>query len=113
MQKTSYDRRIYQLHAELCKTFSNPIRSEIINLLRDGEKSVGEFATLTNVRQATVSQHLAVLRQRGVVITRKESANIYYHISNPKLIKACDLIREVLFEQMAEMEKLAKEEVVK
>jgi len=80
-------------------------------LLRDGEKSVSELAALTGVRQATISQHLAVLRQRGVVATRKEGANIFYQIANPKIIEACDLIREVLFEQMAEMEKLAKSEV--
>ncbi|MGQ9719397.1 MAG: ArsR/SmtB family transcription factor [Nitrososphaerales archaeon] len=107
------NRRIYQLHAELCKTLSNPIRLEILNLLRDGEKSVGELATLTSFRQATVSQHLAVLRQRGVVSTRKERANIYYSVVNPRFIKACDIIREVLFEQMAETKKLAKTAMVK
>jgi len=59
-------------------------------------------------RQANVSQHLAVLRQRGIVTARKEGANIYYRIANPKIIKACDIIREVLFEQLAEAEKLAR-----
>jgi ArsR family transcriptional regulator len=77
-------------------------------LLRDGEKSVSELASLTSVRQATISQHLAVLRQRGVVSTRKDGANVFYKIANPKIIEACDIIREVLFEQMVEMEKLSK-----
>jgi ArsR family transcriptional regulator len=107
----AFDRRIYELHAELCKTLSNPIRLEILSLLRDGEKSVSELASLTTIRQATISQHLAVLRQRGVVSTRKEGANIFYKIANPKIIEACDIIREVLFEQMAEMEKLSKAKV--
>ena len=107
------DRRIYRLHAELCKTLSNPTRLEILNLLRDGEKSVGELAATTGVRQANVSQHLAVLRQRGVVATRKDGANIFYTIANPKIVEACDIIREVLFEQLAEMEKLAKASVVR
>jgi len=96
------------LHAELCKTLSNPTRLKILNLLRGGEKSVSELTSLTGVRQAGVSQHLAVLRQRTIVVTRKEGANTYYRIANPKIIKACDIIREVLFEQLAEMEKLAK-----
>jgi len=106
--KSPIDRRIYRLHAELCKTLSNPIRLEILSLLRDGEKSVSELANFTGVRQATISQHLAVLRQRAVVSTRKEGANIFYTVANPKIVKACDMIREVLFEQMAEVEKLAK-----
>lgn len=105
---SSTSRRIYQLHAELCKTLSNPIRLEILNLLRDGEKSVNELATTTGIRQATISQHLAVLRQRAVVTTRKDGANIFYRIANQRIIEACDIIRGVLFEQLAEMEKLAK-----
>jgi len=102
------NRRIYKLHAELCKTLANPTRLEILSLLRNGEKSVSELTALTGVRQATMSQHLAVLRQRAVVSTRKKGAQIFYKISNPKMVKACDLIREVLFEQLAEMERLAK-----
>jgi len=105
---SSPSRKIFQLHAELCKTLSNPIRLEILNLLREGEKSVNELATTTGIRQATVSQHLAVLRQRGVVATRRDGANIFYRIANQRIIEACDIIRGVLFEQMAEMEKLAK-----
>lgn len=108
MENVSIDRRIYSLHAEICKTLSNPTRLEILNRLRDSEKSVGELASLIGARQANISQHLAVLRRRGIVTTRKEGANIYYKIANPKIIKACDIIREVLFEQLAESEKLTK-----
>jgi ArsR family transcriptional regulator len=106
---TQVDKRIYELHAELCKTLANPIRLEILSLLRDGERSVSELTALTGDRQATISQHLAVLRQRRVVSTRKRGANIFYKIANPKIIKACNMIREVLFEQIAEMETLAQE----
>ncbi len=102
------NRRIYQLHADLCKTLSNPIRLEILSLLRYGEKSVSELATLSGVRQATVSQHLAILRQRSVVSSRKEGTNIFYKITNKKIIEACDIIRQVLFKHIADMEKLAK-----
>jgi DNA-binding transcriptional ArsR family regulator len=104
------DRKIYRMHAELCKTLANPSRLEILNLLRDKERSVNELTVLTGRAQATVSQHLAVLRQRGVVSTRKVGFNVYYKIAHQKMIQACDLIREVLFEQIAEMEKLTKKE---
>jgi ArsR family transcriptional regulator len=49
-----------------------------------------------------VSQHLAVLRQRGVVTTRKDGVNIYYGISNPKITQACELMKQVLVEQLKE-----------
>jgi len=52
-----------------------------------------------------------VLRQKAVVSTRKEGVNIFYNVANPKMVKACDTIREVLFEQMAEMERLTKAKV--
>jgi len=105
------EKRIFQLHAEICKTFSNPIRLEIISKLREGKKSVNEIAALTGVRQATVSQHLAVLRQRGVVSTKREGINVYYDVANPKITQACDLMREVLFENIAAMNEISSKEV--
>ena len=109
----SSDKRIFLLHAEICKTLSNPIRLEIISLLRDGKKSVNEIASLTGIRQATVSQHLALLRQRGVVTTRREGINVYYDVANPKITKACDLMREVMFENIANMRELSMKEETK
>jgi len=99
---------VFQLHAEICKTLSNSTRLMILNFLRDGEKSVNELAELVGVKQANVSQHLAVLRQRGIVTTRKQGANIYYSVTNPKIVLACDLIREVLFEQLARAKELTE-----
>ena len=107
------DKRIFQLHAELCKTLANPIRLEILSLLRDGKKSVTELAELTGVRQATVSQHLAMLRQRGVVSTKREGINVYYDVANPKVTVACDIIREVLFEYITSMKEISLNEEAK
>ncbi len=102
------DKKIFEMHAEICKVFTNPKRLEIINLLRDGEKTVNELTELAGVPQANVSQHLTVLRQNNVVTTRRNGANIYYKIANPKILQACDLMREVLLEQLKENEKLVK-----
>ncbi|MEW5901197.1 MAG: metalloregulator ArsR/SmtB family transcription factor [Acidobacteriota bacterium] len=95
-------KQIYELHAEVCKTLANPKRIEIINLLRSGEKSVSWLLEKTGLLKANLSQHLSVMRQRGIVRSRKEGLNAFYRISNPKIIRACELIREVLFEQMEE-----------
>jgi len=95
------EREIYRLHAEVCQTLANRKRLEILDLLRDGEKRVSELAELTEMNQANVSQHLAVLRARGIVTARRDGANIYYRVANPKIIRACDLLREVLIAQVA------------
>ncbi len=102
------DKKIFEMHADICKVFTNPKRLEIISLLRDGEKTVNDLTELAGVPQANVSQHLTVLRQNNVVTTRRNGANIYYKIANPKILQACDLMREVLLEQLKENEKLVK-----
>jgi ArsR family transcriptional regulator, virulence genes transcriptional regulator len=101
--------RLFELHADVCKTLSNPVRLRIINKLQEGEITVGALAKKLGIRQAHVSQHLAVLRQRGVVKARREGPNIYYGISNQKIIKACNLIREVLLEQLQKDQSLVAE----
>lgn len=101
--------RLFELHAEVCKTLSSPVRLRILNELQDGEVTVGALAKKLGIRQAHVSQHLAVLRQRGVVKTRRDGANIYYGISNPKIVKACSLIREVLLEQLQKYQSIVAE----
>lgn len=102
------DKKLFEMHAEICKIFTNPKRLEIISLLKDEEKTVSELEELAGIPQANISQHLTILRQNGVVTTRREGANIYYKIANPKILQACDLMREVLLEKLAESEKLAK-----
>ncbi|MBI3600369.1 MAG: helix-turn-helix transcriptional regulator [Nitrospinae bacterium] len=102
------DKRIYEMHAGICCIFSNPKRLEIIDLLRDGEKSVNELSSLMEIPQANLSQHLSLMRQSGILDTRREGVNIYYSIANPKVIKAFEIMREVLLEQLSRHEKLAK-----
>ena len=108
MTPTEEDKRIFDLHARICRTFSHPKRLEILNLLRDGELPVSQLAEQMGVSLANVSQHLAVLRDKGVVVTRREGVSVYYRVSNPKIIQACDLMREVLFEQLAHSGQLAQ-----
>lgn len=101
--------KLYDLHADLCQMLSNPTRLKIIEKLKNGENTVGELVSEIGVRQANLSQHLAELRKRDLVEARKEGANVYYKISNPKIIQACDLIKEVLYEQLSENKELIEE----
>ena len=102
----STEEKMFQMHAEVCKSMANPTRLKIMNLLREGEKSVEELKKQLSLPKANLSQHLSVLRQRRIVSTRRVGLNIYYKIANPKMIKACDILREVLLEQLREGQKL-------
>jgi len=92
------DHDFYCLHSDLCKTLANEKRQMILGALRDGERSVSEIQSATGIPQATLSQHLAILRARGVVRTRRAGNHVYYDIVNPKIIQAFDLITEVMQE---------------
>jgi ArsR family transcriptional regulator len=102
------EKEIYELHADICRILSNSKRLEILNTLRDKEMSVAKLKELTGLVKANLSQHLGILRQRKIVTTRRQGVNIYYRIANLKVIKACDLMREVLYEQLAHDKKLAE-----
>ncbi len=106
------DTTVYKMHANICKTFTSPTRLMIIDLLRSGKKTVSEMEAAIGVRQATLSQHLTVLRDKGIVLTNRSGQNIYYQIANPKILKACQLMREVLLEQIEKNSRLLKKEVI-
>ena len=103
----------YNLHADMCKTISNPRRQAILDTIRDGEMTVSELIEKTGISQANLSQHLAILRSKGVVKTRRKGNNVYYSISNLKIIEAYDLISEVLEDSATSREKAIKEGIEK
>lgn len=102
------DRQIYKLHASICHTLANPKRLEIIDKLRTRELSVTALAEALEISQANLSQHLAIMRQRGIVTSRREGLNVFYKLSNPKIIQACDLMRQVLLEHLETAAELAR-----
>lgn len=102
--KTS--KTLFELQADVCKTLASPKRLEIISVLKEGEKSVGELVELLGVPKANVSQHLSVMRHKGILQSRRDGVNIYYSITNPKVVEACTLMREVLTEQLQEKNQL-------
>ena len=93
-------KELNEIHAEMCKVFSNPTRLEILNLLRDEELSVTELIAKTKLNQANISQHLSIMKSKGIVISDRKGKNIYYRLTNPKIIKAFDIIREILSERL-------------
>ena len=103
----------YNLHAEMCKTISNPRRQAILDNIRDGEMTVSDLIKKTGISQANLSQHLAILRSKGVVKTRRNGNNVHYSLSNLKIIEAYDLISEVLEDSATSREKAIREGIGK
>lgn len=94
-------KELYKLHAEFCKFMANPKRIEILFLLGEKEMCVDEIATAMEVKVPNISQHLAVMREKGVVEVRREGTKMYYTIANTKTLQACIIMREAMVEQMA------------
>lgn len=85
-----------QLHASVCKGLADPKRLLIINVLRNGEMSVGEICEQLDLPQANVSQHLAIMRERGLVTARKDGQFVFYSLTTMKIVEAVDLLRQVM-----------------
>jgi DNA-binding transcriptional ArsR family regulator len=99
---------IYELHARVCKAIADGKRLLIINGLRDGPRTVGELVAALGIPQANASQHLSVLRDRGIVTARRSGSNIFYALTSQKVVQAIDLLYEFMTERTGpDMESLA------
>jgi ArsR family transcriptional regulator len=87
---------------------SNAIRIEIVHVLRDGPQRVNEIARITGHPQGTISRHLSVLRNGGVVIAHRHAQDVVYQIANPKIVNICDLMRDILVEEASRRSKLVE-----
>lgn len=99
---------LHELHARVCKAIADPKRLLIINELRERELSVGDLCEALELTQSNASQHLAVLRDRGVVTTRREGTSVIYALRGTKVIQAVDLLREFLAEDLADHGRLGE-----
>jgi len=89
-------KEILGFHAEFCKTFSNPVRLEILNLLKEGEMTVTDVKDRLGIPKANTSQHLALMRMRKILVRRREGTHIYYRIASKKIAAACGTMQNAL-----------------
>ncbi len=100
---------LHELHARVCKALADPKRLMIINELDDRELSVGDLCEALGLPQSNVSQHLAVLRERGVVSSRRAGTSVLYSLRGTKVLQAVVLLREFLAEDLAQQGRLGHE----
>ncbi len=101
-------KEINQLHAQICGGLADPKRIALLYALAEAPKSVTDLADMLEMPQATVSRNLKILRDRGMVVARRQGANIYYSLGDDRIIRALDLLREVLAEDLSKQRALAE-----
>lgn len=100
--------RLFILLEAYLKSLSQARRLEIVNLLRDQELCVSDIYRMLDLPQANVSQHLMSLRDAGILKTRKKGKHIFYSLKDPGVVRAVDIIRDILVERYADSD-LAEE----
>ncbi len=95
------DRRIFEMQARVCQVLANPKRLEILYTLKDLEMTAGELAKTVDVTMPNLSQHLSLMKQYGLVESRKEGLNMFYKIASQHILDTCASVRRVLAEQLA------------
>lgn len=103
-----------QFKAEIFQALAHPTRIAILEQLRDGEVTAGTFGERLGLEQANLSQHLAVLRAKQIVATRKAGNQVFYSVRDPLILDVLDLMRRYFHKQLGEslalMEEMAKTE---
>lgn len=101
-----------QFKAEIFQALGHPTRIAILEQLRDGELTAGSFVERLGLEQANLSQHLAVLRARQIVVTRKSGNQVFYSVRDPLMLELLDLMRRYFHKQvgdsMAMLEEIQK-----
>jgi ArsR family transcriptional regulator len=84
-----------QFKAEFFKALAHPLRIRILDALRAGEIGVNELCSRLGVEQSTLSQQLAVLRTRDIVVARKSGNNVFYSVKDPATFRLLDVAKEI------------------
>lgn len=103
---TQLSPEVLALVAERFRALAEPARLRILNVLMKGERSVSELVEETELNQANVSKHLALLRSSGFVERRKEGLYAYYRLADPSVAVLCEIMCGRLEEQAEEQSAL-------
>ena len=90
------ERPVYQLKAEFFKTLGHPARIRILEILREGEHTVGELVPKVGIEASHLSHQLAVLRRNSIVQTRKLGATVLYTVVDPRIFQLLEVAKQIL-----------------
>jgi DNA-binding transcriptional ArsR family regulator len=95
--------------AEFFKALAHPLRISILDALREGELTVNEISQRFAVEPANASQQLAVLRNKNIVVTRKDGASVYYSVSDKSIFKLLDVAKEIFSHHLVGVRSMLEE----
>ena len=95
------DDALRRFKSEIFQGLAHPTRIAIVELLRDGELSAGTLIEKLAIEQANASQHLAVLRAKQIVVSRKAGNQVYYSIRDRALIEVLEILRRYFYSQLS------------
>lgn len=98
-----------QFKSDIFQGLAHPTRIAIVELLREGELPTGTLIEKLRIEQANVSQHLAVLRAKRIVVSRKVSNQVYYSIRDRALIEVLDILRRYFYAQLSSTADMLRE----
>ncbi len=93
-------KRIFELHADVCKALAHPLRIEVIDVLQQKELCFSDILEITGGLKSNLSQHLTLMTKKGILKMRREGQCNYYSLTSEKVAQACQLMREVLIESL-------------
>lgn len=97
---------VHPLKAEFFKTLGHPVRVSILELLRGGERTVGDLQSALGLDSSSTSQHLGALRRQGVVHNRREGTSVYYKVKDPRVFQLLEVARQILTSNLEETQAL-------
>ena len=100
---------IHEVKANLFRVLGHPARVRILELLRDGERSVGALQTELGIDSGGTSQHLAALRRIGLVVSRKEGTSVYYRAADRRVFNLLAAARSLIVKRLSEEQSLLRE----
>jgi DNA-binding transcriptional ArsR family regulator len=102
-------RPVYEVKANLFRVLGHPARVRILEVLRDGERSVGALQAELDLDSGGTSQHLAALRRIGLVQSRREGTNVYYRVDDERVFDLLSAGRDIIGRQLAEQQSILGE----
>lgn len=103
------DEMIFKIKADFLRALSHPVRLQIIEYLKNGEVTVGKLVQELRAEQSSLSRHLSILRELGVLSARQERKNVYYSLQDHDVFKILRPIAELLRKRLKRSEKLLEE----
>jgi len=98
--------QVYVRKGQFFRVLGHPVRVRILELLRDGERTVGDLQAALDLDSGGTSQHLGALRKLGLLKSRKEGTSVYYRVHDPRTFQLLEIARQIITSHLSETQTL-------